>query len=426
MLIRRAMGCVATAFVLASCSPDLGPESPTASDPERLALEEYKHVAAAALRQSAQLCEKSAIRCGVAGPRSVTYALVPGRGKSFAPNSRLLLLEPGGPGLDLGQAFDASALLLDTIPNDRLLVSEPWTVTPPPVECLKELESIVPGTGERDYLSAWPDTCPTDSWWHDGEYLATISEIEKQLGRKVGGVVASSFGATSAIEVLADRRDLPAVVLSPAALPGTPLTTVLSSRAKAVPDWSAQRADGPAAVMAVLGAAYSPNERTDLISKLRGVDAADETVRQEVQRRAMAATYRFGSGEALPHLVGFLGGTCATYPANGSEHSAADRSHQSAFEILRRIHVCPVSESRPTVEREMPLGHSVPICIVLDTADLVTPQAVTGPWQHAVEEAQVTRFRSGYHGQVPPRWRKMLRDGVAGRGCGQDVRKVVG
>lgn len=355
-----------------------------------------------------ELCEGSSISCGFAGSEGIRYAVVPSTAESDAPTTGLVLVEPGGPGLDLATSVEAARALTQGLATDLLVLAEPWTERQPAARCADAVESLF----TTDVTTALDPACLKAQELPASAYVATVAAVEAATGREVTGLLAASWGATRARPLLDVRPELPRVLLTPAPLDGTTADRVLSGRVEALPAWLAE-AEGVTLddVLAALGAAYDPEDFHQLLPALRGPRSTE--IVSEVRRRAMAATYRYGDGTMLPNYLGYLAGFCAAYPG-GAEHSSSP-----ALRVLLTIHPCPVGSQPPQPpppQVETAPAQVGPGCVVADTADLVTPASIASTWAER-GYGTLRTYRSGTHGQVPPDWSETIRSVIAGGAC---------
>ncbi len=360
------------------------------------------------------LCASTGVRCGKAGPAQVPYVLVSSGGSDRA--GPMVLVEPGGPGLDLASAVEGAANLLGDRKIDYLVVGEPWTSSGPSAACLQALRDRLATLGIARATTPLNASCAEASWWRPGQYAMTLRDAQAQLGRKVDLVVAASFGAVRATEALPAVGLAPLIVLTPAAMPGTPRADVLATRAAVVPKALTQpKGDERAAadaVLASLAAAYSSDSSKQVTRLLAAWPRLEPVATQQLRRLALAATYRYGDGDVLPNQAGYLDGFCAAYPGPGGGPAASFPER-----VLDEVHSCLGRDVAPAVMTEPVDSARQKGCLLLDQLDTVTPASWGGRWSEWAPGLQVHRYRSGQHGAPPQAFHQALSRVLSGRSC---------
>jgi hypothetical protein len=294
-------------------------------------------------------------------------------------------LDVGGPGINATTWTGASLppwLRSYTV----VLPVERWVHHPPSAACSAAMAQHVGAVLDVHTAPAAAAAagCADSRPWSRGDYADAL----RRTAREVGGlsvVVGSSFGGTrvGAIAADLDRSPPPQVVLTDPAPPaGTPLAVVAGLREQGVlnrlgavgactvpcttPDPRLVR--GPRERLATLWASYTEQGLRDLVSALAGPDPAFDAF---VEANADQATFRYGTGQTAPGLVGFTQELCGSYPAGDADTSGVPGYGPFASTLVALIGTC----AREGPEPAAPLPDGT--CVVTNPDDPVSGDATS-------------------------------------------------
>ncbi|MEH1057064.1 hypothetical protein V6U89_17915 [Micromonospora sp. CPCC 206171] len=406
-------------------STDTGGPAPTASAEVRTGSDK-------------RLCSIEHIRCGSVelGGGSITeYAIL---AAASGPGRGLVLVELGGPGVDLftRSGIDSLGLPAAIAGYDVLLLREPWTRRDRPQDCLGRLNQFGAevSAGRPAAVAVDEGRCKVPVWT-SSSYQAAVKAITSAEGRPLVGVVGQSFGALPAVAAARTMPDAWLLLNAPIAPPGQTGRALLKQRADVLTESldrsyadecralgldcrltgsqvvsnAAARVGGrmiggrtrPMGAgdvdLAAIAAAYDldANQRW-LWRTLTALPALDDRDWATIGRLADQLLQRFDSQKISPKLGAYVAGMCASY-----DHWAPDSGLPVFFRALAGQ--CQIAgRATDGWSAILPVTapqRRAPTCVLVNDHDTVVAPGWAEQWGEMLPRSTVRHYR--YRGHVP-------------------------
>lgn len=390
--------------------------------------------------QRPALCVSGAARCGsvrVPEVGDVQYATVPGH----SPGAGLVLVEMGGPGLDMLARADPGDLGLPGALRayDLLLVREPWAGRQKPAGCeqaVRRFGAAIAGGGDAPALLR-EGGCPLPTW-DARAYAGAVRAILHTLGRPLAGIIGQSFGALPAWAAAQAEPAAWLLLNAPIAPAGYPGAAVVRDRAAAIEralDRSyvnscrpagldcAAPASAPVAAavarvgsvrvagrlqalgrgdvaLAVLAATYDlrANERW-LWETLAKIPNVDTDTWLQLGRLADQVLQRFGDGQVSVQLAAYTAGICRSYGGwSGGPAASPDRPDALLAYVAEQC-----TRAAPAADAAWPSpsgGRPGQVCVLANDDDPVAPAMWADRWAAELGSSDVLRYRYAGHASL--------------------------